>query len=135
MTGPKVTAAECQKLQFCDKLLDLPEHVRDSFKKTHIIPACGDSPPKQCYFLKGTVCEIYPERPQSCRDYPLYVIDDGNEIVVRISDDCPRAELIAKAVTESSLRALGVNVEGKKLRIEMTSFYEESISDYYGEEY
>jgi len=115
--------------------LDLPEHVRDSFLKTQILPACGDSPPKRCFFLKGTDCEIYPDRPQSCRDYPLYVINKGNEVVVRVSEDCPRAELIAKAITASSLCALGVNVAGKKLRIEVTSFYEESITAFNGEEY
>lgn len=134
-TGPRITEEEWQKLQNHPKLLDLPEQARDSFRQTQVFPACGDYPPKRCFFLKGTVCEIYPERPQSCRDYPLYMIDKGDEILIRISEDCPRAELVARAVTASSLRALGVNVEGKKLRIEVTSFYERSIADFCGEEY
>jgi uncharacterized protein len=108
MAAPIIAAIDCTRCANCCKLL--PVEVRqedaerlatalnlpfDEFVARYLGPhPDGDAwlfTPQPCPFLSGTLCSVYPHRPEGCRFYPgitpdfRWLLDD----LIKSANVCP----------------------------------------------
>ena len=98
-TGVSVTDKEWEIIEPDIQSLKLAPDIFEVNKRRKTLPTIGETPPKQCPFLKnGNGCLIYSIRPSRCREYPVMISEKKNAVVFHISTDCQRGKEIAKII-------------------------------------
>ena len=133
-TGVSVSEHEWDVLEEEIKKLQLDLYVLEQAKNTKSLPLVGETPPKTCIFLKGSLCSIYEKRPQKCREYPI-MISSGEEVVrFHVSEDCPRGGKITELLKNNPPEWIKTVMEGKRPEIITSSFFDERMRQFLGEE-
>ena len=134
-SGPKLTSQEWNQLepvieQVCESGACRNESELHKCRSLKALPLKGARVPYSCAFLSEEGrCNIYEVRPQACRQYPLQIVSTSKEVVVRISEDCyGGVELYRRAKDTPESFVLPAELKNRTLSVELTSFYEASVS-------
>lgn len=134
VNGPRVSPSEWLVLRGRAMQLSPELSGKLDAAASQEVPTSGSASSRSCIFLReGNVCLVYSDRPSACREYPI-IISDGQEVVFRVSIDCPRGERIAELLEESLPGWAQAIVNGRKYRVIRASFFEEAMARTLGEE-
>jgi Fe-S-cluster containining protein len=133
-TGVSVSNREWDVLKEEVKKLELDPHILEYARRTKSLPLVGETPPKACIFLEGSLCSIYEKRPQKCREYPVMISSSEKVVRLHVSEDCPRGEKITQLLRNNPPEWIETVIEGKRLEVVASSFFDERMRQFLGEE-
>ncbi len=112
--GVRVTEQEWDTLEIDICRLDLGNEKFKKTKQVSCLPTKGKYGVKSCLFLgANNECKIYNKRPETCRNFPIWVVERKTIVLFKVAVLCPRAERIA-ADLEHSLPGWARALVGEK---------------------
>jgi len=116
--GVKVTQQEWEALEERVNKLGLDPVTIQKSKASLRLPTKGEDGLIRCAFLKDKkVCEVYDERPEECKRFPIWTIEGRVMTTFVVLSVCPRAEALAMRLTEELPDWAREILNGKSYRV------------------